>query len=144
MVSSISSCSEIAPATADVMARLVPKYLDPVSYPPSLVEAYARVFKVESLLVCRPVSGWCWGELLRRPHSWRRGSTTSSTPAALRWARLWGRSRCKTRMSLGNSHSRAAANKHLTPCTLELGGKSPTYIDDTGNLEVIRIRRSRG
>jgi len=30
-----------------------------------------------------------------------------------------------------------AANKHLTPCTLELGGKSPAYIDGTGNLEVI-------
>jgi len=28
-----------------------------------------------------------------------------------------------------------AANKHLTPCTLELGGKSPAYIDDSGNLE---------
>jgi len=29
----------------------------------------------------------------------------------------------------------AAANKHLTPCTLELGGKSPAFIDDSGNLE---------
>ena len=28
-----------------------------------------------------------------------------------------------------------AANKHLTPCTLELGGKSPAYIDSTANLE---------
>ena len=24
----------------------------------------------------------------------------------------------------------------LTPCTLELGGKSPAYIDSTGDLEV--------
>ena len=31
---------------------------------------------------------------------------------------------------------RAAANVHLTPCTLELGGKSPTYFDDSGDLEV--------
>ena len=30
----------------------------------------------------------------------------------------------------------AAANKHLTPCTLELGGKSPVYIDNTIDLEV--------
>ena len=30
----------------------------------------------------------------------------------------------------------AAANKHLTPCTLELGGKSPAFVDDSGNLEV--------
>jgi len=29
----------------------------------------------------------------------------------------------------------AAANKHLTPCTLELGGKSPAFVDDSGNLE---------
>ncbi|XP_071859600.1 aldehyde dehydrogenase type III isoform X2 [Bombus fervidus] len=31
---------------------------------------------------------------------------------------------------------RDAANKFLTPVTLELGGKSPVYIDNTANLEV--------
>ncbi|XP_035211658.1 aldehyde dehydrogenase, dimeric NADP-preferring-like, partial [Stegodyphus dumicola] len=31
---------------------------------------------------------------------------------------------------------REAANKHLTPVTLELGGKSPVYLDDSVNLEV--------
>lgn len=30
----------------------------------------------------------------------------------------------------------AAAAKHLTPTTLELGGKSPVYLDDSVNLEV--------
>jgi len=34
----------------------------------------------------------------------------------------------------------AAANAHLTPCTLELGGKSPVYMDDSGNLEV-KVKR---
>lgn len=34
----------------------------------------------------------------------------------------------------------AAANKHLTPCTLELGGKSPVYIDNTIDLEVAAKR----
>lgn len=29
----------------------------------------------------------------------------------------------------------AAANKYLTPTTLELGGKSPVYIDNTVNIE---------
>lgn len=29
----------------------------------------------------------------------------------------------------------AAANKNLTPTTLELGGKSPVYIDNTMNIE---------
>ena len=28
-----------------------------------------------------------------------------------------------------------AANKNLTPCTLELGGKSPVYIDQNCNIE---------
>ncbi|KAK7861769.1 hypothetical protein R5R35_010788 [Gryllus longicercus] len=35
---------------------------------------------------------------------------------------------------------RAAANEHLTPVTLELGGKSPVYIDDTVNMD-IAVRR---
>lgn len=35
---------------------------------------------------------------------------------------------------------REAANKHLTPTTLELGGKSPVYIDDTVDMEVA-VRR---
>jgi aldehyde dehydrogenase (NAD+) len=30
----------------------------------------------------------------------------------------------------------AAAAKHLTPVTLELGGKSPVYIDDSVDLKV--------
>jgi len=34
----------------------------------------------------------------------------------------------------------AAANVHLTPCTLELGGKSPTFVDDSGNMEV-KVKR---
>ena len=29
----------------------------------------------------------------------------------------------------------AAANKHLTPVTLELGGKSPAFVDESGDLE---------
>lgn len=35
---------------------------------------------------------------------------------------------------------RDAANKYLTPTTLELGGKSPVYIDDTVNMD-IAVRR---
>lgn len=34
----------------------------------------------------------------------------------------------------------AAAAKHLTPTTLELGGKSPVYIDDSVNMEVAAKR----
>ena len=33
-----------------------------------------------------------------------------------------------------------AAAKHLTPCTLELGGKSPCLIDKSANLEVAASR----
>lgn len=35
---------------------------------------------------------------------------------------------------------RAAANEHLTPTTLELGGKSPVYIDSTVNLDIAAKR----
>lgn len=34
----------------------------------------------------------------------------------------------------------AAANQHLTPVTLELGGKSPVYIDNTVNIEMATKR----
>ena len=33
-----------------------------------------------------------------------------------------------------------AANKHLTPCTLELGGKCPVWIDETANLKIAAKR----
>ena len=33
-----------------------------------------------------------------------------------------------------------AANKHLTPVTLELGGQSPVYIDKTANIEIAARR----
>ncbi|XP_030760710.1 aldehyde dehydrogenase, dimeric NADP-preferring-like isoform X2 [Sitophilus oryzae] len=34
----------------------------------------------------------------------------------------------------------AAAAKNLTPCTLELGGKSPTYMDSSANIEIATRR----
>ena len=33
-----------------------------------------------------------------------------------------------------------AANKHLTPCTLELGGKNPVFIGDDCNIDVATRR----
>jgi len=33
-----------------------------------------------------------------------------------------------------------AASKHLTPVTLELGGKSPVYIDDTSDMDLVARR----
>jgi len=35
---------------------------------------------------------------------------------------------------------REAANKHLTPVTLELGGKSPVYIDNSADMEITAKR----
>ena len=34
---------------------------------------------------------------------------------------------------------RAAANVHLTPCTLELGGKSPAYVGDGIEGDKLRV-----
>jgi aldehyde dehydrogenase (NAD+) len=33
-----------------------------------------------------------------------------------------------------------AAAKHLTPVVLELGGKSPAYVDDVADYKVRRMR----
>ena len=55
-------------------------------------------------------------------------STTSSTPAAARSAHV----------------VMEAAAKHLTPVTLELGGKSPCIVDATANLEVAARRIAWG
>ena len=33
----------------------------------------------------------------------------------------------------------SAAAKHLTPVTLELGGKSPVYIDDNVNVKLGKL-----
>jgi len=38
----------------------------------------------------------------------------------------------------------AAAAKHLTPVTLELGGKSPTYVDGTADLDAVAKRLAWG
>ena len=77
----------------------------------------------------------------------RSASTTSSTLGARQWGGLLGRIE-----NLICFHAtiiivivitmlmiRAAVNVHLTPCTLELGGKSPTYFDDSGDMEVRTI-----
>jgi len=38
----------------------------------------------------------------------------------------------------------SAASKHLTPVTLELGGKSPVYVDDSANLSITAQRLAWG
>jgi len=92
--------SEIAPATAKVIAEILPKYLDQ-----SCIQVVlGGVPETTSLLKER----------------FDYIFYTGSTPVG----KIIG----------------AAANKHLTPCTLELGGKSPTYIDDSGNMEV-KVKR---
>ena len=56
------------------------------------------------------------------------GSTTSSTPATVRVGRV----------------VMEAAAEHLTPVTLELGGKSPVIVDAAANLEVAARRIAWG
>lgn len=88
--------SEVAPATADLLAELVPKYLDKACYPvylggisettELLKEKFDYIFYTGSTAV---------GRIIHR-----------------------------------------AANEHLTPTTLELGGKSPVYVDSTVDMEI--------
>ena len=59
---------------------------------------------------------------------------TFSILAALQLGKLSGKT-LSVKQICSPPVCREAANRHLTPCTLELGGKSPAYIDDSGSLE---------
>jgi len=92
--------SELSPATSNVLARLVPKYLDKECY--KVVEGDVNF-------------------------------TTALLQQKFDYI-----------FFTGSPHVgkivREAANKHLTPTTLELGGKSPLYLDDTVDFD-IAVRR---
>ncbi|XP_034245884.1 aldehyde dehydrogenase, dimeric NADP-preferring-like isoform X1 [Thrips palmi] len=88
--------SEIATASAKLIADLVPKYLDQECFPVILGGIPETT------------------ELLKQKFDYifYTGSTTVGKIV------------------------RAAANEHLTPVTLELGGKSPVYLDGTVNMNI--------
>ncbi len=88
--------SEVAPATSALLARLLPKYLDPEAI--AVIEG--AVPETTELLA------------QRFDHIFYTGNGT-----------------------VGRIVMEAAA-KHLTPVTLELGGKSPCIIDESADLEV--------
>ncbi|KAF2892523.1 hypothetical protein ILUMI_13651 [Ignelater luminosus] len=92
--------SEIAEATAQLIAELIPKYLDKECYQVYLGEVMETA------------------ELLKErfDYIFFTGSTTVGRIV------------------------HAAANKYLTPVTLELGGKSPAYIDKSVDMEMT-VRR---
>lgn len=92
--------SEISPASSNLMATLIPKYLDNECY--QVIEGGVQETT----------------ELLKErfDYIFFTGST-----------------------SIGKI-VHAAANKHLTPVTLELGGKSPAYLDNTANIEIATRR----
>ncbi|XP_067003207.1 aldehyde dehydrogenase, dimeric NADP-preferring [Anabrus simplex] len=87
--------SEVSPASAKLIAELVPKYLDKECYQVVL----GGVPETTELLK------------ERFDYIFYTGSTTVGKIV------------------------RAAANEHLTPVTLELGGKSPVYLDSTVDME---------
>lgn len=92
--------SEVAPATASLIAKLVPQYIDKECYQ----------------VVCGGVP---------------------ETTALLQ-------ERFDYIFYTGSTHVgrivREASNKFLTPTTLEMGGKSPCYIDNTVNMDLV-VRR---
>ncbi|PNF42206.1 Aldehyde dehydrogenase, dimeric NADP-preferring [Cryptotermes secundus] len=92
--------SEIATASAELMAKLVPKYLDQECFHVVL----GGVPETTALLK------------EQFDYIFYTGSTTVGKIV------------------------RAAANEHLTPVTLEMGGKSPVYIDNTVDMEITAKR----
>lgn len=92
--------SEISPATAAVLNRLIPKYLDKECYP----------------VVCGGIPETT--ELLKERFDYIFYTGSANVGKIVR----------------------DAANKFLTPITLELGGKSPCFIDNTVDIDVA-VRR---
>ncbi|MEY4040007.1 MAG: hypothetical protein RLZZ52_875, partial [Actinomycetota bacterium] len=92
--------SELAPATSEAMAKLIPVYLDPEAV--VVVEGAAQE------------TGWLLEQ--HYDHIFYTGNGRVGRIVA------------------------AAAATNLTPTTLELGGKSPIYIDDTVDLEAAAER----
>jgi len=65
--------------------------------------------------------------------------TASSEPLAFLWSFIVEEKVAQSVIAGNSKVGRiimAAASKHLTPVTLELGGKCPVYIDSTANLKV--------
>jgi aldehyde dehydrogenase (NAD+) len=100
----VAKPSELAPASSAVMARLLPRYVDP----DALVVVEGGVEATTALLAER------WD------HIFFTGSTAVGRIVA------------------------AAAAEHLTPTTLELGGKSPTYVHASADLGVAARRIAWG
>lgn len=92
--------SEVSPATAEFLAKTIPKYLDNECYKVYL----GGVPETTELLQ------------ERFDHIFFTGSTAVGKIV------------------------HAAASKHLTPCVLELGGKSPVYVDSSADLEIAARR----
>lgn len=93
--------SEVAPASAALLEKLVPKYLDPEMY--KVVTGGADTTQ----------------QLLREKFDYIMYTGSGSI----------------------GKHIHAAAAANLTPCTLELGGKSPLYIDKTVTNAAMAWRR---
>jgi len=96
--------SELAPATSALIARLLPRYLDPQAV--AVVEG--AVEETTALLE------------QRFDHIFYTGNGAVGRIVM------------------------AAAAKHLTPVTLELGGKSPVVVDEDADLAVTAERLARG
>lgn len=92
--------SELAVATATLLAKFLPEYID------------KECFQV--------VNG---------------GVETTKALLSQKWDKIFFTGSCR----VGKIVMHAAAD-NLTPVTLELGGKSPTIVDETSNLEVAAKR----
>jgi aldehyde dehydrogenase (NAD+) len=100
----VAKPSELAPACSAVLAKLLPRYVDP----DAVVVVEGGVEETTALLDQR------WD------HIFFTGSTAVGRVVA------------------------AAAAKHLTPTVLELGGKSPTYVHASADLDVAARRITWG
>ena len=105
--------SEISAATSAVMAEIVPRYLDP-----DCVTVVQGGVPETTALLNQRFAVVKFAQHFRQQHCRFDYIFYTGSPAV---GRIIGK----------------AAAAQLTPCTLELGGKSPAYIDNSVDLEVI-------
>ena len=108
--------SELSENSAKLMEQLIPKYLDNVIELKSLIRLSFIIFKIFSFKTCVKVLNGGVAE------------TVELLKQRFDYIMYTGNT------AIGKSIMQAAA-QHMTPVTLECGGKSPVYIDSTADFE---------
>ncbi|CAI5998420.1 unnamed protein product [Closterium sp. NIES-65] len=120
--------SEHSPASAHLLSRLLPLYLDSQAVQAGAIPR--RCYPMQVLSHAGAIPRRCYPtQVLSQVVE--GGPETGKALLGRRWDKIF--------FTGGTALGRIvmeAASKHLTPVTLELGGKNPLFIDESADLEV--------